>query len=112
MRKELRDSDTEYFVCNFEKCVPYRFRGQRRYAFLFSNITDKNGKHLTDHVWVKAPMIKDILGDEMLDSGQKVKIYAEVDMYIKGYKGKKVKYKSNEMRLDYTIRNIQKVVKM
>ena len=112
MRKELRDTETEYFIATFKKCSMYYSRGKKRYSFLFTDITDRNGKILTDHVWVRAGLIKDALGDARLETGQSLKIYGNVDMYLKGYKGHRIAYRSGEIQLDYTITDIKKIEKI
>ena len=112
MRKELRDTDSEYFIATFEKCSAYTNRWKKKYSFLFTDITDKNGRLLTDHIWVRSHLIKEVLGNEMLENGQVVKIYGDVDMYLKGYRGYKIAYRSSEIQLDYTIKDIKKIEKI
>lgn len=109
MRIGLRNADTEYFIATFESCVSYFARNKKRYSFLFKNIMDKDGNILTDHIWVRAHIIKDALCGKKLKHGETIKIYADVDIYIKGYRGKKIKHKTHEIGLDYTIKNIEKI---
>jgi hypothetical protein len=112
MRKELREAETEYFIATFETCSSYITRGRKKFSFLFTDVTDKNGKFLTDHIWVRAHLIKDVIGEEKLERGQKIKIYGFIDMYLKGYKGHRIAYKSSEIQLDYTITDIKKIEKI
>lgn len=109
MRKDLRAAETEYFTATFERCASYIVRGRKKFSFLFKDVCDKNGKLLTDHIWVRVHLIKDAFGDEKLNPGEVLKIYANVDMYLKGYKGHRIPYKSSEIQLDYTITDIKKI---
>lgn len=89
MRTELKKIGTDErhrFYATFEK---FGWKNDYKYpkrTLLFKNVTDINGKIVTDHLWFNMIKTFEVL---KLDPGDVIEFNARVKDYEKGYKGRK-----------------------
>jgi len=77
------------------------WKGKPDTTVLLKNVSDANGKRVTDHVWMNYTTGFD---DIVLNEGDRVIFDARVKEYVKGYQGR-----DGELELDYKLSHPTKV---
>lgn len=111
MRKVLQNINEKRttFIGKFKRYgTKTNWNGFPEKTILLINITDKNGKFMTDHIWFSLTNGFEKLGE--LKEGDAIQFDARIKEYVKGYVRESEFI--DERELDYKLNNPTKIKKL
>jgi hypothetical protein len=111
MRTELKKLQyiRQTFIATFERYgIKAAYKGYPITTLLFKDVTDIEGKPVTDHVWFTTSKE---FGKYTFSKGNKIKFDARVKTYQKGYKGHRIDVYAN-VETDFKLSYATKVIRL